>query len=147
MALTANMGSNLAAKFGYIQAYTAGAAIYRGATVVLRLSLTGDKVYMASNDTSDTYKELVVGWAMEAAAADGDTIRVRQDGKLKRKFPSMPTSIIGRLACVLDNESVQLYGVGTCKTVVGRITEKANSTEVFVNLADRPLRVATSLVD
>jgi len=148
MALTANMGSNLAAKFGAIQTYTAGAAIYRGALVVLRLATADDKVYAAANDTTDVLKQFVLGWAMEAAAADGDSIRIRQDGKFKLQFPSMPASVIGRLACVLDDNSVQLWSAGsTCKAIVGRITQKPSTTEVFVNLSDRPARLATSLID
>lgn len=148
MALTKNMGSNLAAKFGYIQSYTAGAAIFRGATVVLRLVTADDKVYAAVDDTSDTYGQLVIGIAMEAAAADGDSIRVRQDGKWKRKFPNMGgLSVIGRLACILDDESVRLYNAGTCKAVVGRISEKPTSTEVYVDFADRPARLAALATD
>jgi len=147
MALTQNIGSNLAAKFGFIQSYVAGGAIFRGATVALRLAVGDDKVYPAVDDPTDTYGQLVVGFAMEAAAGDGSTIRVRQDGKLKRKFPSMPSSVIGRLACIKDDESVQLYGSGTCKVVVGRITEKASSTDVYVDFLDRPLRLATSLTN
>lgn len=147
MELTANLGSNLAAKFGRIQAYTAGAAIYRGATVALRLNLSDDKVYPAIDDPTDAQKQLVLGFAMEAASTDGDSIRIRQDGKLKRSFPNIPASVIGRLACIKDDQSVQLYTAGsTCKVVVGRITEKA-ATHVFVDLTDRPVRLATSLTD
>lgn len=146
-ALTGNIGSNLAAKYGYIQQYTAGAAIFRGATVALRLATADDKVYAAVDDTTDTYKQLVVGFAMEAAAANA-AIRVRQDGKLKRQFPSMPASIIGRLGCIKDDQSVQLWSAGsTCKAVVGRISEKISTTEVYVDLADRPARLATKLTD
>lgn len=148
MALTTNLGSNLAAKFGFIQAYTSGAAIFRGATVALRLAVADDKIYPAVDDPSDTYKQLVVGWALEQASAADQTIRVRQEGKLKRDFPSMPSSVIGRLACVKDDISVQLWTSGsTCKVVVGRITEKVSSTAVFIDLRDRPVRLATSLVD
>jgi len=146
-ALTANLGSNLAAKFGRIQAYTAGEAIFRGATVALRLNTADDKVYAAVDDPTDTYKQLVLGFSTEATAADGASIRVRQDGKLKRSFPSMPASVIGRLACIKDDQSVQLWSAGsTCKVVVGRITEKS-ATQAFVDLSDRPARLATSLTD
>lgn len=147
MALSQNMGSNLAAKFGYIQTYTAGAVIYRGAIVVLRLATADDKVYAAVDDPTDAYKQLVLGFAMEAAAADGAAIRIRQDGKFRLQFPSIPESVIGRLACIKDDESVQLWTAGsTCKVVVGRITEKA-ATTVYVDLSDRPVRLATSLTD
>jgi len=146
-ALTSNLGSNLAAKFGRIQAYTAGEAIFRGATVALRLNLADDKVYAAVDDPLDVRKQLVIGFAMEAAAADGASIRVRQDGKLRRAFPSIPASVIGRLACIKDDQSVQLWSAGsTCKVVVGRITEKS-ATQVFVDFTDRPARLATSLTD
>lgn len=147
MALTANVGSSLAAKFGNIQSYTAGGVIWRGAIVVLRLATADDKVYAAVDDPTDTYKQLVVGFAQEAAVAEG-SIRVRQDGKLKLKFAAaMPDSVIGRLACIKDDENVQLYGESTCKVAIGRITERATSTEVYVNLVDRPTRLATSLLD
>lgn len=147
MALTQNVGSSQAAKFGYIQGYIAGAAIFRGALVVLRLITADDKVYAAVDDPTDTYGQFVLGFALEAAAADGASIRVRQDGRLKLKFPNMPASVIGRLACIKDDESVQLWSAGsTCKVVVGRITEKS-STHVFVDLADRPMRLATSLTN
>jgi len=146
MALSANMGSNLQAKFGYIQTYVAGGVIWRGGLVILRLTTADDKVYAAVDDPADVYKQLVLGFAMEAAVADA-AIRIRQDGKFRMKFPSIPSSVIGRLACIKDDESVQLWSAGsTCKVVVGRITEKS-STHVFVNLADRPARLATSLTD
>ena len=96
---------------------------------------------------TDAYKQLVLGFAMEAAAADGAAIRVRQDGKLRLQFPSIPASVIGRLACIKDDESVQLWTAGsTCKAVVGRITEKTTTT-VYVDLSARPARLATSLTD
>ena len=145
--LTANMGSNLAAKFGYIQTYTAGGEIWRGGLVVLRLAdTTDDKVYAAEDDADDSLKQLVLGFAMEAAVADA-SIRVRQDGKYRLAFPSIPASVIGRLACIKDDNNVQLWNAGsTCKVVVGRVTEKS-STHVFVDLSDRPARLATSLAD
>ncbi len=147
MALTKNLGSSLAVKFGTIHTYIAGGQIWMGAIVVLRLATADDKVYAAVDDVSDTYQQLVVGFAQEAAV-DGGAIRVRRDGKLKCKFPSMPSSIIGRLACIKDDESVQLWSSGsTCKIVVGRISERASSTDVYVDLTDRPLRLATSLID
>ena len=147
MVLSANMGSNLQAKFGYIQTYVAGGAIFRGAIVALRLTTADDKVYAAVDDPLDVYKQLVVGFSMEAVAADSAAIRIRQDGKFRLAFPSIPASVIGRLACLKSDDSVQLWNAGsTCKVVVGRITEKA-STHVFVDLSDRPARLATSLTD
>lgn len=152
MALTANMGSNLAAKFGYIQAYTAGGVIWRGGLVVLRLATADDKVYAAVDDPDDNLQQLVLGFAMEAAVVDA-AIRVRQDGKFRLEFPSIPPSVIGRLACLATpaagktNDFVQLWGADTCKVVVGRITEKSGSKHVFVDLGDRPARLATTLTD
>ena len=146
MALSANMGSNLQAKFGYIQTYVAGGVIWRGGLVVLRLATADDKVYAAVDDPLDVRKQLVLGFAMEAAVADA-AVRIRQDGKFRLKFPSIPASVIGRLACIKDDESVQLWSAGsTCPVVVGRITEKS-STHVFVDLADRPARIAETLTD
>jgi len=142
MALTANMGTNLAAKFGNIQTYTAGAAIYRGATVALKL--TDGKVYPAEADSDDSEKYLVVGFAMEAAAVDGDEIRVRQDGKLKRGLQGV--AVAGKLACVYDDETVQVYD-STHKIIVGRINELIGSTGVYVDLEDRPARLASSEYD
>ena len=147
MALIANIGSQLAIKFGTIQTYTAGGAIFKGATTVLRLATGDDKVYAAIDDPTDVYNQLVVGFCQEEATVDGDTIRVRLDGRLARQFPSMPASVIGRLACIKDDNSVQLYGVATCKVIVGRIREVISSTEVYVDLTDRPARLATSLID
>jgi len=146
MALSANMGSNLQAKFGYIQTYVAGGVIWRGGLIVLRLATADDKVYAAADDPTDTLEQLVLGFAMEAAVVDA-AIRVRQDGKFRLTFPSIPASVIGRLACLKSDDSVQLWSAGsTCKVVVGRITEKS-STHVFVDLGDRPARLATSLTD
>ena len=147
MVLTVNMGSNMAAKFGAIQTYTAGGVIYRGGLVALRLQAADDKVYAAVDDPTDAYEQLILGFAMEAAVANA-AVRVRQDGKFRLDFPSMPASVLGRLACLKADDSVQLWSAGsTCKVVVGRITEKYSTTQVFVNLADRPARLATSLTD
>lgn len=142
MALTQTLGSNLAAKFGSIQSYSpVGAQIYGGATVVVRL--TDGKIYPAVDDTADTHKQLVLGIALEDAAV-GASVRVRQDGKFKRQLTGSPSNVIGRLACVYDDETVQLYDVAGCKVVVGRITEWPTSIEVFVNLEDRPVRLAVT---
>jgi len=163
MALAANIGSNFAAKFGQIQAYPValGVTIYRGATVVIHGA--GDSegyAGPATDDTADTLKQIVVGIAEEkkdnsASAVNGQdsdgktiTVRVRQDGKVKRKFPSNLPACVGKLACVKDDETVQLYVDGTeCNTVVGRITEQSGSQNVFVNFDDRPMRLATGLND
>src|SRR4051812_5485665 len=119
--LTDNLGTNLAAKFGNIRAYTVGAGvtIYRGATVVVRL--TDGLAYPAVEDTTDTYKQLVVGWAQEVGTA-GKTIRVRSDGALARKFPGVTIADIGKLALIKDDETVHTYASNAGKVVCGRIT-------------------------
>lgn len=143
-ALSANMGSILQAKFGNIQAYPAGGTIWRGGLVVLNLA--DGKAYAATDtaDNGDVTRLLVVGWAQEAAVADGE-IRVRQDGKLKVKWQGSSTGKKpGRIACVFDDATVQAASSG--KVVVGRITE-VGSTYVFVDLEDRPVRIATGSYD
>lgn len=145
MALTQSMGSRFEAKFGSIQTYIAGGAIFYGATVVIRLNDTNEYVYAAVDDPTDAYKQLVVGWATESAVL-GDRIRIRREGKIKRSIPYMPSVVVGRLACIKDDENVQLYGSSTCRVVVGRITEKT-ADAVFVDFLDRPVRLATSLLE
>jgi len=150
---TENLGSMLAAKYGTIQSYQVGAGvhIYIGATVVVRL--TTGYAHQAIDDTADMYKQVVVGHAAEeidnsAGIAGALNVRVRIDGKLKRSFPGAAQADIGKLACVKDDETIQLYGAGTTKAVVGRITEVADlGSSVYVNFADRPARLATSLYD
>ncbi len=145
MALTANKGSQLQAKFGNIQAYLTGALetlskpIYRGALVALKQ--TDGKLYPAEVDADDSEKYRIVGFAMEAASADASTVRVRQDGKLVCKVQGTALqSWIGKLAAVYDDETIQLASVGLI--VVGRITELASASSVYVDLTDRPLRIA-----
>lgn len=143
-ALSSNMGSILAVQFGNIQTYSAGGTIWRGGLVVL--NICDGKAYAATDtaDNGDTTRLLVVGWAQEAAVADGE-VRVRQDGKLKRKWQGGATGkLSGRLACVFDDATVQLASAG--KIVVGRITV-IGSTDVFVDLEDRPVRIATGSYD
>ncbi len=141
-ALSSNMGSLLASKFGNIQAYVAGGTIYRGSLV--SLNLTDGLAYAAVLDGDDSEKYLVSGWAQEAASA-GDVIRVRQDGKLQRIWQgSSAGKLPGALACVYDDATVQAAANGLI--VVGRITE-ISATKVFVNLEDRPLRLATGSYD
>ncbi len=143
-ALSSNMGSNLASKFGNIQAYTAGGTIWRGGLVAL--NICDGKAYAATDtaDDADITRLLVVGFAMEAAST-GDTVRVRQDGKLRRKWQGAADGKLpGRLACVYDDVTVQKASAG--KIVVGRLTEIA-STEVFVDLESRSVRVATGSYD
>lgn len=149
-ALTKNLGSTQAAKYGTIQTYSVAASqhIYRGALVVLRQ--TDGYAYVPIEDVSDTYKQVIVGFAMEekdnSSGSDGDlSVRVRRDGKYRLIFTGNATQAdIGKLACVKDDQTVQRYGSGTGNTVVGRITERVSAASVYADLLDRPLRLATS---
>jgi hypothetical protein len=147
MALTEGVGSNLKAKFGAIRTYTVGAtsgAIYEGATVVLRQD---GYAYPAAEDTADANKQLVVGWALESAAA-GETVRVRRDGTLSRLFPGVDQSAIGKLALVKDDETVHTYSVLIGKIIAGRIASiDVEGESVYVDFTDRPARIAASLND
>jgi len=143
-ALSKNMGSILQVKFGNIQNYVAGGTIWRGSLVVLNLV---DGLAYAATDTADdgdVTRLLMVGFAQEKALVSED-IRVRQDGKLERTWQgSSAGKKPGRLACVYDDATVQAASAG--KVVVGRITE-VGTTKVFVDLVDRPVRIATGSYD
>ncbi len=145
--LTASVGSNLKAKFGNIRAFTVGnETIWAGATVVLR---SDGLAYPAAEDTTDTDKQLVVGWALEkGVAGTGATIRVRSDGQLLRKFPGVTQAAIGRLALIKDDETVHTFAAGAGTVVCGRITSiYTEGLEVFVDFTDKPARIANSLYD
>ncbi len=143
-ALSKNMGSNLQAKFGNIQNYVAGGTIWRGGLVVLNLV---DGLAYAATDTADdgdVTRLLVVGFAQEKAVITKD-VRVRQDGKLQMVWQgSSAGKKPGRLACVYDDTTAQAASAG--KVVIGRITE-ISTTKVFVDLVDRPIRIATGSYD
>jgi hypothetical protein len=143
MVLSANGGSNQAAKFGTIQTYIAGAPIFRYALVVVRL---GDsKVYPAVEDITDAYKQVVIGFATEQVTAANLAIRVRREGHYLLTLAGSPAQAIGRLACIKDDNTVQLWADdGHSYQVVGRITEKPDAVSVYVDLLDRPQRLATS---
>jgi hypothetical protein len=143
--LTANIGSNLKAKFGNIRAYTVGSeTIWGGGTVVLR---SDGLAYPGVEDDTDTYKQLVVGWALEKGIP-GATIRVRSDGQLLRRFPGVTTAAIGKLALIKDDETVHTYAANVGKVVCGRITSiLTEGLEVFVDFSDRPSRVASNLYE
>lgn len=145
MALSEAMGSLFNWKAGTIQTYTAGGTVWYGGLVVVKI---GDGlVYAAEDDTDDSEKQIVIGYALESKVS-GEKIRIRSDGKLKRIIVGTPAVVLGRLALIKDDETVQLYVDGTeCTVVVGRIVESVSSTEVFVNLDDRPKRLATSVND
>jgi hypothetical protein len=110
------------------------------------LNLVDGKAYAATDtaDDGDVTRLVVVGYAMEAAVANED-VRVRQDGKYKMKWQGGSTGKLpGRVACVYDDATVQTASAG--KIVVGRITEISTLT-VFINLEDRPVRIATGSYD
>lgn len=152
-ALTRNLGSMHGAKYGTIQTYKVAASqqIYRGAIVVIKQS--DGYAYVPDEDTDDSEKQLVVGFAMEekdnSSGSDGDlSVRVRRDGKMRCTFTgSAVQSDVGILACLVDDQTVQRYGSGTGKIVVGRITERINTSNVYVDLTDRPKRIAASAND
>jgi len=154
VALSANIpGAQLNARLGAIQGYSVGAGvqIHRGALCVLRL--VDGYLYPAVDDTADAYKQLFVGYAYEAkdnsnGSAGAVTCRVRRDGQLALPLAGVGQADIGQLACIKDDEQVQLYGASSTKVVVGRIREvKVAVTSAWVDLEDRPLRLATSAYD
>jgi len=145
--LTQNLDSKLAAKFGTIQTYTVNATeveIFRGATVVLRL--TDGLAYPAVDDIEDTHKQVVVGIARENKKVG--SIRVEEVKRIKRDCPGCDQTYVGRIACVKDDQTVQLYGLSTCKVVVGRISEIAvEGVSVFVDLTCRLSRLVVGPYD
>lgn len=141
MALSANRGSTTDEKFGTIFTYTVGEKIWRGAVVVLRLA-TG-LAHPAVEDPSDTHKQLVVGWAYEEAEI-GATVRIRNGARYKLKFEGEP--IVGQMACVKDDETVQPYGALTGHVAVGRITE-VSGTDVYIDFDSKLSRLVTSIYD
>ena len=152
MVLSADIGSKLAVKFGEIQTYKMGVdIIYRGAICCVRQ--TDGYLYPAVDDTSDTNKQVFAGVAQEgidnSAGSVGDkSCRVRQEGRWKFKMAGAAQADVGKLACVKDDETIQLWVSGQTTVIVGRITEieTAGST-VFVDVTDRPQRLATSAND
>jgi hypothetical protein len=151
-ALTQNLGAAYGAKFGTIQSYKVAAAvhIYRFAAVVLR---DDGFLYPAVEDISDTYKQLVVGLAQEEidntlGANGAKKCRVRREGRVIRQCATtVVQSLIGKLACLKNDVTVQKYTDSSGQVVMGRITELYSSTEVFVDLVDRPKRIATDIND
>jgi hypothetical protein len=149
-ALTTNLSSTYESKYGTIQAYKVGASthIWRYATVVLH---DDGYAYQATEDVTDTLKQIVIGIAQEEidnslGIAGAKVVRVRREGRAKRFFAgSLAQTALGKLACIKDDQTVQLYTSGsTGKIVMGRIAELINSQEVYVDIVDRPVRLATS---
>lgn len=161
MALSANVTSAKAqAKYGSIQTYRVAedsGTIYRGAIVVVRLADATDAyagvytlyrgVWPAILDATDAQKQFVLGIAQEKKTAD-NLIRIRQDGKIRLAISNADRTMVGKLACITDDETVQLYTAsGASNVVVGRISEIIDTTAVFVDFTDRPVRVATGAYD
>jgi len=147
MALTEDLGSLFQVKFGTLQVYTAGATIYRGATIALRLA-TGLVYPAILNDSPDAdLNQLIVGYSRSGAIAAA-SLTVQREGRVIRNFTG-GTPLVGTLACVYDDETVQAYRatVGAMNVVVGRITEVLDATRVYVDFGDRPKRIATSIYD
>jgi len=140
--LTGNIGSTLTAKCGNIQTYKVGSQhIWRGATVAVHLD---DGLAYPATD-SDEGHPVVVGVALEEGKPGGE-VRARNDLKYKRSAANPSQNWVGKLACVADDESVQLPSTAVAKIVVGRITE-VEEDGVYVDFQDRPARVATSDYD
>ena len=146
MALTADRGADFQQKLTRgVTSGTAAEVLYRYGLVVRRLATGDGKLYRAVNDTSDTYKQVIWGFALEGATAD-ESCRVRSDGQIRLAYDGDPTGKEGTLACLKDDETVQAYGGATCQVVVGRITEVEGS-DVWVDITDRPARLATNAYD
>jgi hypothetical protein len=99
------------------------------------------------NDPTDVYKQIVRGYAMEASTP-GSTVRLRGDGKLLMKF--MGENIagsLGKIVCVYDDETCQLWSAEGRKVAIGRVDQIVGFDSVYVNLMDRPARLATSIYD
>ena len=149
-ALTSALGSLLSVKYGNIQSFVpgTGVTIYEGALCALRL--TDGKLYPAEADNDDSLKQLIVGFALEGKVpADEKTIvRVRLDGKIRVNYTG-GTPICGQLGIILDDNTLQPFDdtAGKKNIVAGRIREVLDATLVYLNLEDRPVRVATSVYD
>lgn len=147
--LTRDKGSLLAVKYGKIQSFTVGTGvtIYEGALVAVKL---GDgQLYKAEADDDDSEKLLVVGFSREPCIGGSPAkIRVRMDGKYRLKF-SGGTPVVGKLAIVLDDETIQPFDdtAGKKNVVAGRITEVVDNQTIFIDLEDKPSRLATTQYD
>lgn len=144
MALNTNKGSQLQVKFGTLQTYVSGEAFYRGAIIALRLD--AGKVYAVAEDDSDTNKQLVVGYSREQAKAADEDIRIQREGRFLLGFTG-GTPVLGSLACVFDDNTVQAYDAAKGNIVVGRILQVLSNTQVYVDVGDRPKRKAESIYD
>ena len=151
-ALAQNLGSTYGAKFGTVQTYKvgAGAHIYRFGTVALQ---NDGYLYPAIEDISDANKQIVVGVAQEemdnsSGASGAKNCRVRREGRIKRMYAGSATqTVVGKLACIQDDQTVQLYGVSTTQVVMGRITEIFTTSSVYVDMIQQHQRLATDAND
>ena len=162
--LTENLGSKYCEKYGAIQTYQIGGSchIYAGATVVL--NLYDGYVYPALDATDATrntvvHKDLVVGVAQEelnnsdnSKSGSARNIRVRRDSKVLRTIngswtPNGTDQPVGKLACVYDDQTVQLFSGVTPMIVCGRITEIIDNNTVWVDYSDRPQRTTSNVLD
>jgi len=154
-AMTANQGSTLNAKYGSVQALKVAASvhIYRGALIGTKQGNSDGYAYPIDADGDDSEKFIFMGFSREevdnSSGNDGDkTVRVRRDGQLKIAFTGTATQAdVGCLACAIDDQTVSRYSAGVCIIVVGRIVGIESTTEVWVDLKDRPQRVATDAND
>ena len=147
--LAKNQDTILNVRFGSVIELPVGAGchIYRGATIVVR-QISG-YAFPAADDTTDAYKQVVVGWAREevdnSTGSNGaKTVRIQNDGHQKRSFAGAAQSSVGKLAVIVDDDSVQTYTLGSTAVVVGRITKLAGTNFVYVNFGDRPIRIVTN---
>jgi hypothetical protein len=151
MALTANIGTLFEAKVGTIYTFPIGTGIhiYRYALVCVRLTGAGaGMAYPAIEDAADAYKQVFVGFAMEEKSATGDSVRTRKDGRVRLNLPGADSTYVGKLACIKDDCTVQLWTSGsTGKVVVGRIVSLPSLGYVFVDINTWLPRLATTLTD
>lgn len=156
MALSAPVGSKLRTKYGSVRSYEVAASkqIYFGAVVVVALDGSNEGYAMpAYDDADDSEALIVVGVALESknnsSGSAGDmTVRTRRDYLLKLNCTGADETWLNKLATVADDETVKLYNASEQSNIVaGRIVEVVSSSAVFVNLADRPKRIATGAND
>jgi len=153
VALAANLGSTFKTQFGHIYQLPVKAAvhIYRFAMVTIRLG--EGYAQPAADDTDDSTKQLFVGYAMEeidnSDGGNGDlNVRVRMEGRFWAKKTAATQADVGKLAVVLDDQTVQLYQVaGRSNVVVGRIVKVYDTSSVMIHMMDRPSRVSSGAND
>lgn len=153
MALSDNIGVRARSKEGTIQRYSVagGVKIYSGALLTVALAGATAGYARPAAGTDGGLEQIFIGIAQEGAdatllASGALYVRVRENLKWYCLKASPIQSDVGKLACVYDDETVQLYDAANDNIVVGRITE-IEGNNVYVNTADRPARVAVSASD